>query len=77
MLKLKQREHRYLIFEENLKVDKENRKKNFENIIKTTAEKRAESYFNTIGLPQSYGSNAPFKPFDSLHNLRHFQKKEN
>ena len=55
-----------------MKENKENRVKNYENIIRTTAEKRVDSYITDIGLPRNYGRYAPFKPFDCSHNLRYY-----
>jgi hypothetical protein len=64
------------MFEQNLKIEKENRQKNFENIVKTKAIKRNDAYYNSIGLPQSYGKYAPFLPFNCENNLKYYKKND-
>lgn len=75
-IKEQKRNFRYKQFEQNLKIQKENRQKNYQNIVKTQAIKRNDAYYNSIGLPQSYGKYAPFYPFNCQHNLRYFKKKK-
>jgi chromosome segregation ATPase len=42
-------------------------------VKKTTAQKRVDSYFNSIGLPQPYGAFKPFMPLKQSTHLRHYR----
>ena len=42
-------------------------------VKKTTAQKRVDSYFNNIGLPQPYGIFKPFMPMKPSAHLQHYR----